>query len=104
MLDLVVVQSGKAELIEHDRKILAMQVVEPDPRAAAAAHLLHRGLIERAPADPRRPPIALDAARTKEAAQLARDAAAPVDHRAEHVERERHIVQGHGVVSIEHQR
>ena len=100
MLDLGVLQSGEAELIEHDRKVLAMQVIEPDPRAAAAAHLLHRGLIERAPAIGDGLPVALDAARAKEAAQLASDAAAPVDHRAEHVKRERgDLVEGHGLVS-----
>ena len=100
MLDLVRPAVRRGRTHRARPKVLAMQVIEPDPRAAAAAHLLHRGLIERAPAIGDGLPVALDAARAEEAAQLARDAAAPVDHRAEHVKRERgDLVQGHGLVS-----
>src|SRR5262245_3400418 len=74
---------------------MSVQHVELAERHAAGAHLLHRGLVLAAPGIGEGEPVELVATRRQHGLGLARDAAAPIDHRAEDIEEQR--LRGHGV-------
>jgi hypothetical protein len=63
-----------------------VQHVEPGKRQAAAAGLLHGGLVLAAPGIRETRPVAAPAERAEDALRLARNAGAPVDEGPEHVE------------------
>ena len=76
---------ARADLIEH----AAMQDIELHERLAARTHFLHARLIEPAPSIGEREPIDVVAERLENPLRVARNAVAPIDDGAEHVEDER---------------
>src|SRR5215470_3456362 len=85
------------ELVEA----LPVQHVEHGPGALSRAHRFHCRLIERAPIVAKARPVEGEAARGAEAAEVIDQAAAPVDHGAEHIEQERGdlVFAGHDLSS-----
>jgi hypothetical protein len=70
-------------------EVLALQDVEPDPGPPAGSHGFQRRLVQRAPGVGKGEGIELDVVALEEGRGRARDARAPVDDRAEHVETEK---------------
>src|SRR5262245_62800657 len=89
-VDVVDIRFGQpldAVTSDQRHQALAMQYVEDGPWAAAGSDFLHRGLVELAPFDCELDPIDVgDALVTREPCQVAADAGAPIDHRAEDAE------------------
>ena len=83
------VQPGDAELADQPVQRLAMQHIERCPGAFAVPHPVHRRHIGAAPGIDQRRPVGREAACGAEIGQVLDQAAAPIDHRAEHVENQR---------------
>src|SRR5437870_2281568 len=66
-----------------------MQLVQRHPRQLAAAYPVHRRPIAGAPRVRKKRPVGANALLASQPPELANDAAAPIDDRAEHVEQER---------------
>ena len=78
-----------AEAGQDALEVAPMQHVELAERNCTVPHLVHGGLILAAPGIGEGEPIELVAERLQHGLGLARDAGAPVDQRAEHVEEQR---------------
>src|SRR5262249_60289915 len=91
-------ETRDAKLLHRVEEVLAVQIVELDPRPLALAHLVHRRLVARPPAVGEGMPILVVTLWPKKALRLAGNAVAPVHHSAEHIEsqglyvRERHLL------------
>ena len=81
-------QRIRAEARQDALEVSPVQRVELRERQAPRPDLLHRGLVLAAPGVGEGLPVAAPAERSEDALRLARDAAAPIDQRAEHVEEE----------------
>ena len=79
-------EAGDAHLGHQPVKRGAVQVVQARPRQLAAPHAVHRRRVGGPPLVDERRPIGLDPTLLAERAELGDQAAAPVDHAAEHVE------------------
>src|SRR5262249_32152823 len=89
-------QTRDAEARHDALEIVPVQHVELAERDAPAAHLLHRWLVLVAPGIGEAEPIESIAERLENRLGLARDAGAPVDQRAEHVEEQSLRADRHG--------
>src|SRR5882724_8927220 len=96
VIDLGLREPLDGELGQELVEALAVEIVELRPRAPAAAHLVHRGLVEAAPRIGEPGPVHAEALRLAERLALADEARPPVHHRAEDIEGERFDVRdGH---------
>src|SRR4051794_24458279 len=89
----VFVQAGNAEPRQDTLEIVPVQHVELAEWNTAAAYLIHRRLIFGTPGIREGKRVESEAARLENGLSLARDAAAPIHQRPEHVEEQR--LDGH---------
>ena len=96
LVDLFLADALDVEGGQDVHEVLAMQIVELDPRTPPCPHLLHGWLVACPPRVGKGVAVALDAAHTEKRSDLACDALAPVDDGTEHVEAQSAYLQGCG--------
>src|SRR5215472_1374969 len=86
VVDIRFAKTGDPELLQQLDQILAVKVVELDPRALALTHAVHRRLIARSPPVGEGMPVLVVPPRCEAALRLAGDTVAPIHHCPEYIE------------------
>ena len=81
-------EPAQAEVLDNGIENEPVQRVDVHPRQLATAYPVHRRCITGSPGVGERLPVAVDASFSGHRRRFARHAAAPVDHRAKHIERQ----------------